>query len=515
MWYLDVFDKRRGKDRGVSVTNQQVRILMKELHRGTKLEAASAKAGVCRQTGAKYKRLNRLPSELKKARHWRTREDPFEEVWPEIEEKLKEDEGLEATTVFDWLVEEYPGRYQAGQLRTLQRHIKRWRVLSGDDKSHELFFPQRHQPGEAMQVDFTHTKELGLTLAGEPYAPLLCVVVLVYSGWRWASRCLSESILALRHGIQEAVFHLGRVPVWCQTDNSTGATHRIGNHGGKRPFNQDYLDLMNHLGVKPRTTEVGKKEQNGTVEAHNGALKRLMDQKLRLRGSRDFADEAEFEQWLWQILEQNNAQRSKRLEEDLAAMQPLECERMPEFIEYTDVPVSSHATINVKHNLYSVPPRLKGQKVKVRVYEARVEVEYAGETVYTGPRLIGRFHHAIDYHHVIWSLVRKPGAFARYPYRDDLFPTMTFRRAHEALEREHAGIKADAAYLRILHLAASTLESDVEAALLLLLEQGVVPQPELVKELVSPEKTPVPCQPELAVDLLQFDELLSFAEVAK
>jgi hypothetical protein len=366
-----------------------------------------------------------------------------------------------------------------------------------------------------MQVDFTYTNELGLTLGGVPYAPLLCVVVLVYSGWRWASQCQSESILALRHGIQEAVFRLGRVPVWCQTDNSTGATHSIGKRGGKRPFNQDYLDFLDHLGVKPRTTRVGKKEQNGTVEAHNGALKRLLDQKLRLRGSRDFGDEAEFAQWLWQVLEQSNTQRSKRFEEDLAAMLPLECERMPEFVEYTNVPVSSHATINVKHNLYSVPPRLKNHKVKVRVYDASVEVEYAGETIYTAPRLVGRSRHSIDYRHVIWSLVRKPGAFARYPYRDDLFPTMTFRRAHEALEREHAGIKADAAYLRILHLAASTLQSDVEAALLLLLEQGGVPQPELVKELVVPEKTPVPYQPELAVDLVEFDELLSFAEVTK
>jgi hypothetical protein len=171
--------------------------------------------------------------------------------------------------------------------------------------------------------------------------------------------------------------------------------------------------------------------------------------------------------------------------------------------------VSSHATINVKENLYSVPPRLKNQRVKVRVFESRIEVLYAGETVFTAPRLLGRSRHAIHYRHVIWSLVRKPGAFARYPYREDLFPTLVFRRAYEALERHEAGIKADAAYLRLLHLAASTMESEVETALCLLLEQNIVPKPDAVKDLVCPEKPAVPHIPEFRVDLTAFDALLS------
>jgi hypothetical protein len=160
-----------------------------------------------------------------------------------------------------------------------------------------------------------------------------------------------------------------------------------------------------------------------------------------------------------------------------------------------------------------VPPRLKSQRVKVRVHEAIIEVVYADKTVWQGPRLVGKHRHAINYRHVIWSLVRKPGAFARYRYKEDLFPTTTFRRAYEALERKEAGIKADAAYLRLLHLAASTLESEVDAALQLLLEQGLVPDPDTVKELVSPSRPPAPSLAIPDVDLRAFDQLLS--EVAQ
>jgi hypothetical protein len=492
----------------VAVTNEQVMILMKELSKGAALETASAKAGMTRQTGAKYRRLGRLPSELAAPRTWRTRDNPFAEEWAKIEAKLQADEGLQAKTLFDWLTEQQPGRWEPGQLRTLQRHIRRWRVVSGKKSTYELFFPQRHRAGEAMQVDFTHTGELEMTMGGAPYAPLLCHPVLPYSGWEWATVCQSESILALRLGIQDAAFRLGCVPEWCQTDNSTGATHRIGKEGGKRPFNQDYLDLMTHLGMKPRTIEVGKKQQNGSVEARNGVIKRMLDQQLRLRGSRDFADETEFVEWLNMQLDRANARRSARLREDLRAMRPLAASRLPEFVLLRGIPVSSHATINVKENIYSVPPSLKEQPVDVRVYEKRVEVWYAGAIMWSTPRLIGRSRHAINYRHVIWSLVRKPGAFARYRFRDDLFPTLTFRRAYEVLERQHAGIKADAAYLRILHLAASTLESEVEAAIAVLLEQGLVPSPDAVKELVSPEKPSVPKLHEPRVDLTTFDALL-------
>ena len=238
-------------------------------------------------------------------------------------------------------------------MRTFQRRVKQWRAQKGPDK--EVFFPQAHRPGEAAQTDFTDASGLCITIAGEPFPHLLCHFVLPYSNWQWATTCQSESMLALRRGVQSAVFRLGRIPDFHQTDNSTAATHDL--RTGKRGFNQEYEDLMNHLGMKPRTTGVGKKEQNGDVEAANGALKRRLKQHLLLRGSRDFDSVEAWESWFQDVLEQANRLRQKRFREELAVMRSLSVERLREYKE-VDVAVTSWSTIRVKHNAYSVPSRL-------------------------------------------------------------------------------------------------------------------------------------------------------------
>jgi hypothetical protein len=221
----------------MTTTDQQVSIMRKELSNHGKQGVAAAKAGMCRQTAAKYQRSGKRPSELKKGRDWRTRADGFAEVGPPVEAWLRQTPGLWVGTLFERLQEQYPGRFEPGQWRTLYRRVRRWRALQGDDEGHEVFFPQQHRPGEAAQTDFTHPGELAMTLQGEAYAPLLCHVVLPYSNWQWVCRCRSESFLALKQGLQAALFRLGKLPQWHQTDNSTGATHRV--RTGQREFNAE------------------------------------------------------------------------------------------------------------------------------------------------------------------------------------------------------------------------------------------------------------------------------------
>src|SRR5690606_30669242 len=131
-----------------------------------------------------------LPSQMVRQRDWLTRENPFAQDWSEIEAMLASSPELEAKTIFEVLVERHPDRYEPGQLRTLQRHIKRWRAQHGPDR--EVRFAQAHRPGEAAQTDFTWASELGVTIAGQLFAHLLCVFVLPYSNWQWATVCLSE-----------------------------------------------------------------------------------------------------------------------------------------------------------------------------------------------------------------------------------------------------------------------------------------------------------------------------------
>ena len=487
---------------------------MEEMTKHGGIGLAAMRAGMDRKTARKYVLGGKLPSELVEPRDWRTHEDAFLEHWPELEAMLMDSPALEAKTLFDVLVEKYPERYEEGQLRTLQRRLKAWRAERGPDK--EIMLAQLHRPGEAAQTDFTWTTELAITIAGEAFVHMLCVFALPYSNWRWASVCLSESIASLRHGVQRALFQLGRVPEWHQTDNSTAATHRIPDGkgvivegSGKRPFNADYLAMMQHFGMTPRTTAVAAKEQNGDVEAANGALKRALEQALLVRGSRDFESRAAWQSFVDDAMRKANRRRGTRVVEDMAAMRELNVARLPEFVE-EDFRVSEWSTVRVKTCAYSVPSRLNGEWVRVRIFEDRIVVRYAGKDQLDCDRLRGRNQKRIDYRHIIWSLVRKPGGFARYVYREEMFPSVIFRRAYDSICTPLHSLKGDLEYLRILHLAASTMEADVEAALALLLGADKVITVDGVKALVSSATAiEVPDLARQHVDFGAYDALLA------
>jgi hypothetical protein len=264
--------------------------------------------------------------------------------------------------------------------------------------------------------------------------------------------------------------------------------------------------------MKPRTIKVGAKEQNGDVESSNGSFKRRVFQHLLLRGSKDFESVQTYEEWLRGIFEKANAQRSKRLSEELEVMKVLRVERLAEFQEI-QVGVTSWSTIRIKRNTYSVPSRLIRERVRVRVFEDRLEVYYGNVHQLTCERLRGDGGSLINYRHIIWSLVRKPGAFERYRYREDLFPSLIFRRSYDALCEALPSRKADVEYLRSLHLAAKTMESTVEMALESMLARGELPLADRLKQLVAPEEPQIPEMAVLPIDLGAYDALLAMETV--
>lgn len=478
---------------------------MDEISKHGQVGVGALRSGMHRNTARRYLEAGRLPSQLRVSpRSWRTREDPFAEDWEAIEAQLRAAPGLEAKTLFEDLQRRRPGRYEEGQLRTLQRRVKQWRAQQGPAR--EIFLPQQHRPGEAMQTDFTSGSSLGVTIAGEVFEHLLGHSVLPYSNWQSVVVCRSESMLALRHVVQEALFRLGRVPQWHQTDNSTSATHDL--RTGKRGFNVEYEELMVHLGMRPRTIGIGESHQNGDVEAGNGALKRRLEQHLLLRGSRDFSTIGEYESWIGTVVEPANRSRSSRLAEELAVMKPLSARRLPRYRELR-VRVSANGTIRVQNNTYSVPPRLRGERLLVRLLDLQLEVYHGDRCQLVIERLLGEGKHRIDYRHVIWSLVKKPGAFARYRYREELFPTGVFRRAYDALVGGVGERRGELEYLRVLHLAAATWQHEVESAVELLLGAGQLPTFTEVRTLSSQrEPAEVPALLPQPVDLASYDELL-------
>ena len=173
------------------IEDRQVRRLWKHLATGMPLWKAALKSGMDDKTARKYRDTRKLPSESAPAHTWRTRPDPFQDVWTEVFEQLELNPGLQAKTLFQWLQRKHPGRFQDSQLRTFQRGVKAWRATEGPSK--EVFFSQVHHPGRLCASDFTFMNDLGVTIQGQRFDHLLYHFVLTYSNWEWATICFSES----------------------------------------------------------------------------------------------------------------------------------------------------------------------------------------------------------------------------------------------------------------------------------------------------------------------------------
>lgn len=380
---------------------------------------------------------------------WRTRADPFHEHWGEVVELLTVAPELEAITVFGYLRGKYPGRYEDGQVRTLQRRLRRWRAEHGE--AQELFFDQIHEPGATAQLDWTDGNALAVTIGNAPYAHKLCHCAAVYSKWEWATVCFSEDFLSLRLTLEEAFTRLGGVPRTLAVDNGSAATRWLHRGEGKRDFNAAFQHLLNHFGMEGRRINIGQAHENGTVERLNGHFCRRLEQALRLRGNRAFESPAAYERFVVQELQAANGNRERKLAEERAHLRPLPPTRYPEFEEEV-VRVGAGGTIRLKKKTYSVPARLKGYQLHGRLYLDRVELYLGGDRVHVMPRIHGDGP-GINWRDVAGALVKKPGALAGYRYREAMFPAPPWRELWQAL-RERLGERAgDREYLQILSCA--------------------------------------------------------------
>ena len=319
----------------------------------------------------------------------------------------------------------------------------------------EVMFPQIHTPGRVAQSDFTHMNELQVTIGGVAFPHLVYHLVFTYSNVEAVHLCLSETFEALAEGFEACLWELGGVPDQHRTDHLSAAIRPLDAEGCAQATAR-YEALMAHYGVEPTTNNAGVAHENGDVEQSHHRFKVAVDQALRVRGSRDFPSRATYLRFLHDLVRRRNLTRQSRWEEEQRVLRPLPV-RPLRLCRELRVAVTPFSTIRVLRNTYSVPSRLIGSTVTVRVRSETVELYHGATHLATMPRLLGEGKHRIDYRHVIWSLVRKPGAFAGYRYREELFPGLAFRAAYDALLRDVTS-RADREYLRILHLAASTSE---------------------------------------------------------
>jgi hypothetical protein len=495
---------------GKHITERQVRRYMASRKEGYTQAAAAARSGFSERTGRRIGTDPVLPSQRDRTRRYRTRQDPFAEVWrEELVPMLQAMPSLRATTLLEELQQHHPGRYPDRLLRSLQRRVAHWRATEGPER--ELIFRQEHPPGLQALSDFTDGSGLGVMLGGEPFVHLLYHFWLAYSGWQYVKAiCGGESFTALTEGLQEALWQLGGVPREHRTDRLSAAYRNL---AAADDAAARYAEFCRHYDMEPSRNNAGVSHENGSVEAAHGHLKAGLGEALELRGSRDFTDLAAYQTFLQEFIARKNARRRDAVGVELKALSRLPPHRTTDFSTAT-VSVTSSGTISVRNVLYTVPSRLVGCRLKVQIYDDRL-IGYLGTTPVlsvarhyykrNGPR-----QRVVDYHHLVGALVKKPQAFRRSVFRDELFPRPVFRRAWEVLDERVEARKACRVYVGLLHLAAMHgCEATLADHLAAVVDAGGTPDLEAARAaIVPPAPTAIPAVTVPAPDLTGYDALL-------
>lgn len=162
----DVGEAKLGALLRSKITERQYQRLKKGYSKTGVLNTAAIKAGMHRETAAKYHELGHGP--VPEKRRGRRRPDPLATIWADAERLLLDAPELEAKPLFEhWLgLREVPEAQRA--LRTFQRRVLSWQRAHGEPK--EVFFPQARDPGATLQLDWTNSDGLGVVIGGEPWA---------------------------------------------------------------------------------------------------------------------------------------------------------------------------------------------------------------------------------------------------------------------------------------------------------------------------------------------------------
>jgi hypothetical protein len=471
---------------GTHITDQQVRLYM-NIRKNKSQALAAAKAGISERSARRLESAAALPSQSPR-RYWSSRANPFADVWDaEVVPLLRSAPTLMTVTLLRKLQDDHPGRFPDGMLRTLQRHVRKWRALQGPPK--EVFFPQEHAPGQQGLSDFTCVGELRVTIAGLRFAHILYHFVLAFSRWEHVEVVEGgESFEALSKGLQNALWQAGGAPKEHRSDSLSAAFKNLSE---EEDFTARYMALLEHYGMLGTRNNRGLGHENGSVESSHRHLKDAIEQALLLRGHRDFDDRTGYEAFVREAVMRRNRRNAAAFVIERAQLQELPQRRTTDFVE-EEARVTRCGTFTLRDVLYSAPSRLIGHRLKVRLYSDRLECFLSGALVLALARGARRAR-VIDYRHFVDALKRKPQAFKGLIFRDALFPREAYRRMWEQLELRLSRRQACQMIVALLEMAAHDgVEGVLAARLDALLAAGELPDLKKLREEFAPSKTEIP-----------------------
>jgi len=477
---------------GRHVTDHQMRLFMK-FRQTDPVAVAAAKASMSVATAYRIQSDPRPPS-AKAAPRERRRPDPLGAVFEqEVVPMLTAAPGLRPVAVFEEMIRRHP-ELGAAIRRTLERRIREWRALHGAER--EVIFRQTHEPGRMGLSDFTDMSSFAITIAGAPLDHRLYHFRLVYSGFEHSHVVLGgESFVALAEGLQNALWALGGAPSEHRSDSLSAAFRNL-DQDAREDLTWRYDDLCAHYGMTPTRNNKGVAHENGSIESAHGHLKSAIKDALLMRASADFDDLSAYRRFIDEIVSRRNARNRARIDAERAQLKKLPDRRTSDY-EEVGVRVTSSGGFTLRKVFYTVPSRLIGHQLRVRLYDDRLDVFIGGTKLMTLPR--GRAHpsgrHAqvVNYRHVIHALRKKPMALLNLVYRDQLFPREAFRRAFEVLlerlpERQACRITVD--LLALAHERGC--EAELAEALAATLRVGDLPDMAALRARFTPDPAQTP-----------------------
>lgn len=454
---------------------------------------AAAKASISAATAYRIERDPRLPSAKKEPRE-RRRPDPLSAVFEqEVAPMLAAAPGLRPIAIFEEIIRRHP-ELGAGIRRTLERRIRAWRALHGAER--EVIFRQTHEPGRMGLSDFTDMGALAITIGGAPLDHRLYHFRLVYSGFEHAHVVLGgESFVALAEGLQNALWALGGAPFEHRSDSLSAAFRNL-DREAHDDLTRRYDDLCAHYGMTPSRNNKGVAHENGSIESSHGHLKSAIKDALLMRASADFADLPAYRRFVDEIVSRRNARNHQRIDAERAHLKTLPNRRTSDY-EEVGVRVTSSGGFTLRKVFYSVPSRLIGHRLRVRLYDDRLDLFIGGTPLMTLRR--GRAHpsgkHAqvVNYRHVIHALRKKPMALLNLVYRDQLFPREAFRRTFETLREHLPDRQACRIMVDLLALAHERgCEAELAEALAAILRANELPDVAALRERFAPDPEQAP-----------------------
>jgi hypothetical protein len=270
--------------------------------------------------------------------------------------------------------------------------------------------------------------------------------------------------------------------------------------------------------MTPTRNNLGLAHENGAIESSHGHLKKALHDQLLLRGSRNFADLDAYRQLVDEVVGRRNARRRKLIEIERAALRPLPRQRTTDY-EEAIVTVTSSGGFTLRKVFYTVPSRLIGHRLRVRLYDDRLECFLGATRLFVLRRARSSDHHrrahVVDYHHVISALRRKPMALLNLVYRDQLFPRRSYALAFEKLLAERGDKHACRTIVGLLALAHDrACEAELAALIDADLAVGGLPDLDRLRDRFRPH-TVVPTVAVNLAPLSVYDELATIRPAAE